>query len=95
METSRYDEPTGPSDDPQVDALNQAYAKLSAAELSDADREALNDPELKAARSKEAYGLKAKTADGKSIYGGNAWASRRGMEVVGDRKSAVGDTVKR
>ncbi len=43
METNRYDEPTGPSGDPQVDALNQAYAKLSAAELSDADREALND----------------------------------------------------
>lgn len=61
--------------------------------ISSEDRQALNDIELKAPRSKEAYGLK-KSADGKTTYGGNAWARRRGMEVVGNPKPASGSSIK-
>lgn len=56
--------------------------------IAEADREALNDPELKANRSEEAYGLKKKKVAGdESITGGNAWARRRGMEVLGEAQA--------
>ncbi|MGI9385098.1 MAG: c-type cytochrome, partial [Methyloligellaceae bacterium] len=50
--------------------------------VSDKDRQALNDPGLKARRSAEAYGPGREQA-AKTIYGGNAWARRRGFDMVG------------
>lgn len=56
-------------------------------DIADTDREALNDPEVEAKRSEEAYRTEKLTADGTSRFGGNAWAKRRGMEVVGEAKA--------
>lgn len=53
-------------------------------EISDADREALNDIELEAKRSEDAYKPVNQVAGADTRYGGNAWAKRRGMEVIGD-----------
>lgn len=75
-----------------TDPLNREQLKIS-----EADRKALNDPELKATRSRSAYGLKKKTARG-GLLGGNAWAKRRGMEVIGEaqaNESVPQDTDKR
>lgn len=58
-------------------------------EIAEKDRDALNDPDVKAARSQDAYGLPGKQAKDKSMTGGNAWAKRRGMEVLGAAKSGA------
>ena len=52
--------------------------------IDDADREALNDPELEARRSEDAYKPEKTVASTNTRYGGNAWAKRRGMEVIGN-----------
>lgn len=64
-----------------TDPLNREPLKIS-----DEARQALNDPELKAARSQEAYGLMKQAADN-GLLGGNAWAKRRGMEVIDSAKA--------
>lgn len=60
-------------------------------QLSDATREALNDSETAAATSDTAYSPEADKAGDKAAYGGNAWAARRGMEVVGSIPAAHAD----
>lgn len=49
------------------------------------DRTALNDPELKAGRSSDAYSRTPAVGADRAIVGGNAWAKRRGMEMVGEK----------
>ena len=52
--------------------------------IDDVDREALNDIELKASRSQDAYSRIPTISGDRTITGGNAWAKRRGMEMVGE-----------
>lgn len=52
--------------------------------MEDTDREALNDIELKAERSQDAYSRIPQINGDRTITGGNAWAKRRGMEMVGE-----------
>lgn len=56
-------------------------------EISDADRQALNDPALKAPTSPKAYALKKRLDEPR--YGGMAWALRRGIEMAPNRVSAA------
>ena len=53
-----------------------------ALDIDQLDREALNDPELTANRSQDAYRRNPVTTGERAISGGNAWARRRGMEMV-------------
>jgi len=57
--------------------------------VPDAVRQALNDPELDAPSSAKAYSPEATTADGRNLFGGDAWAQKHGIEV-GD--AAADDT---
>ena len=55
--------------------------------VADSDREALNDTELEAGRSEEAYRPEVMAEDSLGMFGGNAWAKRRGMELVGEAEA--------
>jgi len=59
-------------------------------EIQDQHREALNDPELRASRSEDAYIRMPKTSAKNSTMGGNAWAKRRGMEMAGEEADIGG-----
>jgi cytochrome c oxidase cbb3-type subunit 2 len=50
-------------------------------QISAGDRAALNDPSLKAPNSRQAYAPQSGDSPDGS-YGGEAWAKRKGMEIV-------------
>lgn len=52
--------------------------------IEDEHREALNDTELTASRSQDAYKRLPEKSAHDSTLGGNAWAKNRGMEMVGE-----------
>lgn len=56
-------------------------------QFKDEHREALNDPELSASRTQDAYRRWPSVSAEKSTMGGNAWAKRRGMEMVGEKEN--------
>ena len=61
--------------------------------ISAADRRALNDTALKAPTSAKAYALQ-KPRQNVPKYGGTAWASRKGIEIVPNHASAVQGTLR-
>ena len=75
-------------------------------QISENDRSALNDPELQASESSLAYQTKVRFIDGEAIgtagfdqrgdarYGGEAWASKKGFELLKPANSALSSSVK-
>lgn len=61
--------------------------------VSDETREALNDTETVAATSDTAYSPEIQNDGDEASYGGNAWAARRGMEVVGSIPPAAPEII--
>jgi len=64
-----------------------------ALKIDDVDREALNNPELAASRSQDAYRRTPVTTGEQALTGGNAWARRRGMEMVNEKPLNDSDAV--
>ena len=57
-------------------------------EISEAVRDLLNDPAIEAATSEDAFSEERETAETGATFGGNAWATRRGMELIGDAQAS-------
>ncbi len=85
--------PSYKSSFPEEDRWALAYYILSLSAFTDpltggplqvsaADRAALNDPGLKASTSQQAYAPLPR-AQHDAVYGGDAWAERHGMDVLG------------
>lgn len=66
-----------------------------ALEIDSVDREALNDPTLAASRSRDAYRRQSITTGERAITGGDAWARRRGMEMVDEAPLTDSDATNR
>lgn len=76
-----------------VTSLSAFTDPLSGEQLvfSEADRSALNDPELKAYSSATAYVLVSQDEHGTDTqYAGGAWASRHGMDLADQDESGAG-----